>query len=134
MTLLSHSTGKFIFTKRAPPPLRIDKLTLDRVCGVCQMYNHCFESLKQISTDLIIGLGCSGTLVTKMWYFLRGVMGVNADKVIYTMSSEEQQSLGCVLALFCQITQYLLAYVSCAVNLAYFQCPLFFFSFSLCSV
>lgn len=73
------------------------------------MYNHCFESLKQISTDLIIGLGCSGTLVTKMWYFLRGVMGVNAIKVIHTMSSEVQQSLGCVLALFCQITQYLLA-------------------------
>jgi len=107
----SHSIGKSKFTisKRVLPQLKIEKAILDQICGVCQMYSHCLESLTQIASDLIIGLGCSGTLVAKMWHFLRGVMGTNVDKVIHIMSSGEQHSVGCILALFCQIAQYLLA-------------------------
>ena len=72
----------------------------------CIMYNKCLQSLTQIATDILIGLGCNETLVTKMWYFVKGVLGLSPDRLFQTI--EAGQHLTSIVTLFCQITEYLL--------------------------
>lgn len=73
------------------------------------MYNQCLQTLTQTASDILVGLGCNEVLVSKMWYFVRGTLGLDADKVVQTLSSGAVHSLGAVLTLFCQIAQYLIA-------------------------
>ena len=115
-SVLSHflhiSLGKSKFSllsKKTTPSLHIDKLLLEQACRVCLMYDCCLRTLTQIATDIQLGLGCNETLVCKMFYFVKGVLGLDADKILLRLSSENEGKLGCLLTFFCQITQFLLA-------------------------
>ncbi len=73
------------------------------------MYNVCLETLTQMAADILIGLGCCKTLVTKLWYFLTGVVGLDVDKAFQKLGSESGGELGSIVTFFSQLTQYLLA-------------------------
>jgi hypothetical protein len=73
---------------------------------VCCMYNLCVKILTQLSIDFLIGLGCHGSLVPKMWHFIWLVLGLNVDKLVQTI--ETTHSISPVLTFSCQVTQHLI--------------------------
>ncbi len=110
MDFPSAGKGKLSFLpKKSTPTLHIDRTVLNQACSVCSMYNVCLETLTQMASDILVGLGCSGTLVTKLWYFLTGVVGLDVDRAVQRLGSKDGGELGSILTFFSQITQYLLA-------------------------
>ena len=74
------------------------------------MYNICASTLKQMGTELLVGLSCQGTLVSKLWYLTRGVFQCEVERVLKSLCSEDQEgALWKVLQLFCQVALYLIA-------------------------
>ena len=73
------------------------------------MYNLCVKALTQLSVDILIGLGCHGSLVPKMWHFIWLVVGLNVDKLVQTISTDgATHSISPVLLFACQVTQHLI--------------------------
>ena len=77
--------GKIRFTlfKRNASSIKIDQTILEQAGKVCCLYNTCFNSLKdEIKMDILIGLGCNGALVSKMWHFLWLTLGLDVEKIV----------------------------------------------------
>lgn len=134
---LSH-TGKIRFSlfKRSSNSIKLDRSILENANKVCHLYDMCFRSLKdEVKTDILIGLGCHGALVSKMWHFLWLTLGLDVEKIVLAAaaaatataklpsekpgssgvggslnraSSQESESLFSMLNMCCQTTQYCL--------------------------
>ena len=73
------------------------------------MYNLCVKAMAQLSADFLIGLGCHGSLVPKMWHFVWLVVGLNVDKLVQTIGAEGSTNpISPILVFACQVTQRLL--------------------------
>ena len=73
------------------------------------MYNLCVKVLTQLSIDFLIGLGCHGSLVPKMWHFIWLIVGLNVDKLVQSISTDgTTRSISPVLVFSCQVTQHLI--------------------------
>lgn len=108
----SNTKGKFSFSfkKTTVPPITLDRPTVHQLCRVCTMYNLCTNTLKQISTELLVGLSCHGMLVSKMWYLSRGVFQCEVERVLKSLTSDDEEgALWKVILLFCQVALYLIA-------------------------
>ena len=108
----ANTKGKlsFSFKKTAVPPLSLDKPSVHQTCLTCSMYNLCASTLKQMATEILVGLGCQGTLVSKLWCLTRGVFQCEVERVFKSLVAEDQVgALWKVLLLFCQAALYLIA-------------------------
>ena len=87
----------------------IDDISLFEACRICNMYNALLQFLPQMATDILVGLGCHPSLVTKFWYFVKAALGLDPERVLHMKSSGKGYDLHSLLTLFCQITQFLIA-------------------------
>ena len=72
------------------------------------MYNLCVKYLTQLTVDVLIGLGCNGMLVPKLWHFVWLTMGLNAEKLMDTIvANGGTHPFTQILTFACQVTQYL---------------------------
>lgn len=72
-----------LFKKTDPGTIKLDKSVLSNTHKVCRLYDTCFKSLKdEVKMDVLIGLGCNGSLVSKMWHFLWLTLGLDVDKIL----------------------------------------------------
>ena len=74
---------RFSLFKKTSGSIRLNQSVLDQANKVCRLYDSCFNSLKdEIKMDVLIGLGCNGALVSKMWHFLWLTLGLDVDKIV----------------------------------------------------
>ena len=103
--------GKFRFSlfKRSASSISVGNSVLQTASRVCWMYNICVKALVQLSVDFLIGLGCHGSLVPKMWHFVWLIVGLNVDKLVQTISTDEaSHPISPILTFACQVTQHLI--------------------------
>ena len=73
------------------------------------MYNLCVKYLTQLTVDVLIGLGCNGMLVPKLWHFVWLTMGLSAEKLMDTIVANGGiHPFTQILTFACQVTQYLI--------------------------
>lgn len=79
-----YSPGKIRFSLfKKTSSIKLNSGILEQASKVCGLYNTCFKSLKDdIKMDVLIGLGCNGALVSKMWHFLWLTLGLDVDKIV----------------------------------------------------
>ena len=74
---------RFSLFKKASSSIKLNASVLEQAGKVCGLYNTCFSSLKEdVKTDVLIGLGCNGALVSKMWHFLWLSLGLDVEKIV----------------------------------------------------
>ena len=124
---IASNPGKIRFSlfKRSSNSIKLDQSVLELTNKVCYLYDNCFRSLRdELKMDILIGLGCHGALVSKMWHFLWLTLGLNVEKIVQAaasvppekpasgctggLSSSSQESLFSLLNMCCQATQYCL--------------------------
>ena len=104
---LYSGKAKFSLFKKSSSLANIDDAVILQACSVCSLYDCCRQSLPQIGMDILIGLGCNSTLVKKLWYFVRSVIGLDVSRIAVILT--DKSDLAKVLSMTCQVTQYLLA-------------------------
>ena len=115
---------RFSLFKKTSSTIKLNRSILDQAHKVCCLYDSCFNSLKdEIKMDVLIGLGCNGALVSKMWHFLWLTLGLDVDKIVRAAvaangsgasadtkgggaGTGEHDPLFSVITLCCQMTQY----------------------------
>ena len=74
---------RFSLFKKSSNSIKPDQAVLSQANQVCRLYDACFQSLKgDVKTDILIGLGCHGNLVSKMWHFLWLTLKLDVDKIV----------------------------------------------------
>ena len=94
--------SKMLLIKKQPSA-HIEQSCIKEIGMTCEMYLQCLDTVAQLSSDILIGLGCNEALVCKMWNFLKHSSGLQVQKF-----ASSNSSLSPVLALFSQIFQYML--------------------------
>ncbi len=121
LSLSYWPAGKIRFSlfKKTSNSIRLNRGILEQAQKVCRLYDSCFRSLKdEVKMDVLIGLGCNGALVSKMWYFLWLTLGLDVDKIVRAAAAAkgggatDQDPVFSVLTLCCQTTQYRLVWVN----------------------
>ena len=102
--------GKFRLSlfKKSRDMISLSSSVLQEVGQACYMYSLCVKSLTQLMVDILIGLGCNGSLVPKMWHFIWLTMGLNVETLVRTINTEEVHPLTQILIFACQVTLYLI--------------------------
>ena len=103
--------GKFRLSlfKKSRDFISVSSSVLQDVSQVCSMYSQCVKSLTQITVDILIGLGCNGSLVPKLWHFIWLSVGLNVEKLVQTVNTHEGiHPFTQILIFACQVTQYLI--------------------------
>ena len=94
---LSPHTGKIRFSlfRRNTSSIKLDPAILEQANKVCHLYDTLFDSLRdEIKMDVLIGLGCNGALVSKMWHFLWLILGLDVDKIVQAAVSRKSSATG----------------------------------------
>lgn len=89
--------------------ISVSNSLVQQTSHVCWMYNLCVKCLTQLTVDVLIGLGCNGMFVPKLWHFVWLTMGLNAEKVVETINIDGGvHPFTQILTFACQVTQYLI--------------------------
>jgi hypothetical protein len=70
---------------------------------ICEVYLLFLSIMSNISSDILIGLGCNQVVVYKIWCFLREATKLHVKMIVGAESSPVN-----ILSLFCQMMLYML--------------------------
>jgi len=83
LSLFKPGKIRFSLFKKSSTSIKPHQDVLTQADQVCRLYDACFQSLKgDVKTDILIGLGCHGGLVSKMWHFLWLTLRLDVDKIV----------------------------------------------------